>query len=161
MPRALLSIALLAQLALATPSLAAEGYSVTIDQSSHITIPAGARDILIGNPAIADVSVIDNRNLVLLGRGYGVTNLLVLDGRGRTLVDRQVVVSAPDAGQVRFVRGGKGGAEMATYACAPACQRTPMPGEPNESFNDYAGPYTAYATRGKSAGTPTTVVTGP
>lgn len=106
--------------ALASASQAAPTLSVPIDQSTRIALPAGTRDVMIGNPAIADVSVVDSRNAVVLGKGYGVTNLLVIDQLGRTVLERQIVVSAPAAGRVSVIRGAK----VEDYACAGGCERT-------------------------------------
>lgn len=109
--------------ALASASQAAPTLSVPIDQSTRIALPAGARDVMIGNPAIADVNVVDSRNAVVLGKGYGVTNLLVIDQLGRTVLERQIVVSAPVAGRVSVIRGAK----VEDYACAGGCERTGAP----------------------------------
>ncbi|MFN3512122.1 MAG: pilus assembly protein N-terminal domain-containing protein [Phenylobacterium sp.] len=98
---------------------AAPTLSVPIDQSARVALPAGTRDVMIGNPAIADVSVLDGRNAVVLGKGYGVTNLLVIDQLGRTVMERQIVVSAPEAGRVSVIRGPK----VEEYACATGCER--------------------------------------
>lgn len=92
---------------------------VPIDQSAAVSLPRGTRDVLIGNPAIADVSVLDISKAVVVGRGYGVTNLIVIDQLGRTVLERQVVVSAPNAGRVSVIRGGK----VDDYACAGGCER--------------------------------------
>jgi Flp pilus assembly secretin CpaC len=102
---------------------AAPTLSVPIDQSARIALPAGTRDVMIGNPAIADVSVLDGRNAVVLGKGYGVTNLLVIDQLGRTVMERQIVVSAPTVGRVSVIRGPK----VEEYACAAGCERAGDP----------------------------------
>jgi Flp pilus assembly secretin CpaC len=104
---------------LASASQAAPTLSVPIDQSTRVALPAGTRDVMIGNPAIADVNVIDSRNAVVLGKGYGVTNLLVIDQLGRTVLERQIVVSAPTIGRVSVIRGAK----VEDYACAAGCER--------------------------------------
>ncbi len=108
------AIAALAGAAQAAPSL-----SVPIDQSTRISLPAGTRDVMIGNPAIADVNVLDSRSAVVLGKGYGVTNLLVIDQLGRTVLERQIVVSGPAAGRVSVIRGAK----VDDYSCASGCER--------------------------------------
>lgn len=105
--------------ALASASQAAPTLAVPIDQSARVALPAGTRDVMIGNPAIADVNVVDSRNAVILGKGYGVTNLLVIDQLGRTVLERQIVVSAPAAGRVSVIRGPK----VDDYACAGGCER--------------------------------------
>lgn len=109
--------------ALAGAAQAAPTLSVPIDQSARIALPAGVRDVMIGNPAIADVNVLDPRNAVVLGKGYGVTNLLVIDQLGRTVMERQIVVSPPAAGRVSVIRGPR----VDDYACAGACERTTPP----------------------------------
>lgn len=98
---------------------AAPALSVPIDQSARVSLPRGARDVLIGNPAIADVNVLDDRSAVVLGKGYGVTNLLVIDHLGRTVLERQIVVSAPNVGRVSVIRGGR----VEDYSCASGCER--------------------------------------
>lgn len=105
---------------LASPAAAAPTLVVPIDQSAALNLPRGTRDVLIGNPAIADVSVLDSGKAVILGKGYGVTNLIVVDQLGRTVMERQIVVSGPTAGRVSVIRG----ARIDDYACAGGCERT-------------------------------------
>ena len=102
----------------AGPAAAASSMTVAIDQSAAVALPRGTRDVLIGNPAIADVNVLDPGKAVVLGKGYGVTNLIVIDQLGRTVMERQIVVTAPQ-GQVSVIRGGK----IDNYACAGGCER--------------------------------------
>lgn len=104
---------------LASASQAAPSLVVPIDQSAPLNLPRGARDVLIGNPAIADVSVLDSGKAMILGKGYGVTNLVVIDQLGRTVLERQIVVSAPATGRVSVIRGAK----IDDYACAAGCER--------------------------------------
>jgi Flp pilus assembly secretin CpaC len=118
---ALASIA--AFFALASAALA-DPLAVQIDTSTRITLPTSARDVVVGNPAIADVTVLDGRNILVLGRSYGITSLMVTDQRGRTILNTQVVVSSNDVGRVSLIRGP----ELRTYACAPRCERTGTPG---------------------------------
>lgn len=97
----------------------AQSLSLPIDQAERIALRGAARDVIIGNPAIADVTVVDERNLVITGKGYGSTNLIVLDAAGRTLVNRQILVIA-DEGRVSFYRGSA----ISSYSCSPRCERT-------------------------------------
>ncbi|KQW71013.1 hypothetical protein ASE17_15095 [Phenylobacterium sp. Root77] len=109
----------LALTALAGAAQAAPALVVPIDQSTPLALPRGARDVLIGNPAIADVAVLDAGKAVVSGRGYGVTNLIIIDQLGRTVLERQIVVSAPAAGRVSVIRGPR----VSEYACAGGCER--------------------------------------
>ncbi len=123
----------------------ADPLAVQIDQSTRITLPSTARDVIVGNPSIADVSVLDARNILVLGRSYGITSLMVTDQRGRTILNTQVVVSANDVGRVSLFRGP----EMQTYACAPRCERTAAPGAAGA-----AAPATTTVNAGASQPTP-------
>ncbi|HEX5379600.1 MAG TPA: pilus assembly protein N-terminal domain-containing protein [Phenylobacterium sp.] len=139
--------ALIAVVGSAAPSLAAESFAVPIDQSASIALPRGAQNVMVGNPAIADVNILDARTAVLLGRTYGVTNLLVTDAKGRTIMDRQIVVSSGDAGRITVVRGAATGPHAENYACAPRCERAPMPGETDVDYNRYSSAYSGYSGR--------------
>ena len=66
------------------------------------------------------MSVIDAGKAVVSGRGYGVTNLVVIDQLGRTVLERQVVVAAPSQGRVSVIRGPR----VEEYACAGGCERS-------------------------------------
>jgi len=157
---AVLLIAIAAALA-APVSAIAQTLTVPIDQSAKLVLPRGAKDVMIGNPAIADVTVVDPRNAILIGRGYGVTNLVVMNGAGRVLMDSQVVVSSPDAGRITVARGGVAGARVENYTCAPRCERTPMPGEADTFYNAYAAAYQGYAARSLEARNNGAAKTGP
>ena len=98
------ALALAAALLAGPPALA--DMTVPMDQSRRLTLNAAAADVMIGNPSIAAVSMIDSRNLFVMGRGYGVTNLIVLDHAGRT-VWSPYHVTPPDTAQVsRFRAAG-------------------------------------------------------
>ena len=147
------ALALLAVAAQVSPAAAAT-ISAIIDQGVRITLPAGARDVMIGNPAIADINIVDSRTAIIQGRSYGATNLMIIDARGRTLQNSQVVVSAASGNHVSLYRGPGAGAavaNVANYACAPRCERTPMPGEIDSEYNRYSMPFSSYAQRAAEA----------
>lgn len=146
-----LLVLLTAAATLAAGGLArAQGMPVRIDEATRVTLPAPARDVFIGNPSVADVTVVDGRNLLVMGKTYGVTNIVVLDARGRTILDRQIVVSASDNGRVSFYRGP----DVYNYACSPRCERTPMPGERDPAvYGQWSGPYSNYPERANAAAT--------
>ena len=107
-----------AALVVAFPAAAVETLTVRMNQSAPVRLSSPARDVVIGNPAIADVNVLDGRSLVVLGKSYGVTNLLVMDQAGRMILNRQIVVSGAEPG-ISFYRGG----ELRSYACGERCER--------------------------------------
>jgi Flp pilus assembly secretin CpaC len=91
-----------------------------------VRLTAPARDVLVGNPAIADVTMLDTHNLAVVGKAYGATHLMVVDMAGRTIMDKQIIVAAPLEGQVsvyRGPRGGQGETSQQTLACADRCEQ--------------------------------------
>jgi len=104
-------------------------YQVDLNKTRivHLSQPAGA--IVVGNPEIADVSVHSSDTLFLVGRGYGQTNILILNSAGETVMDAdiQVTNTLPKNG----VRLYKGGNQRQTYSCAPYCQPAPVLGDDN------------------------------
>ena len=77
-----------------------------------------ADTIVIGNPEIADASVQDASTIVLTGKGFGVTNLVVLDQDGAPIVDEEIVVSRHFTNSVRVYRR----ANVQTLSCSPYCE---------------------------------------
>ncbi|NBB16558.1 pilus assembly protein CpaC [Caulobacter sp. SLTY] len=103
----------------AAPALA-QTLSVRTDQAVRIALPSPAKDVAIGNPAIADVVVMDERNILVVGKSAGTTTVIVLDRGGRMIVDRTVIVAGNDVGQVSVFKGGA----ASQYTCSPRCEMT-------------------------------------
>ncbi len=113
--RALLPV-LLATLAL--PATAGAGVvTVPIDHSTRLSIRGPAASVVVGNPAVADVTVIDSHTVFVSGRGYGTTDVTILDALGRTIFNSDILVSAPTAGRVSVYRGPT----RSDLACDPGC----------------------------------------
>lgn len=92
---------------------------VAAGQASYVSLSGPVRDIVVGDPSIADVSVVNDRTLVVLGKRPGVTSLLAFSAAGRALADRQVVVSENGGGGVTVYRG----VSANNYACGVQCTR--------------------------------------
>ena len=75
-----------------------------MNQAKIVKLARPADTIVVGNPAIADASVQDASTIVLTGKGFGVTNLVVLDVDGNPIVDEQVTVVRQTASSVRVYR---------------------------------------------------------
>lgn len=115
--------ALLAALAVAaapTVALAQSTMNVEIDRSSRVQLAGSAASVIVGNPQIADVSVVDANTLFITGKGYGVTEVVAVDGVGRTLFQREVVVTGGSTGSVRVWRGGQATEMACASSCAPS-----------------------------------------
>ncbi|MCG6114374.1 MAG: pilus assembly protein N-terminal domain-containing protein [Mesorhizobium sp.] len=113
-----LSGALLTGLAGTTSALADVGINILMNQAKILRLSRPADTIIIGNPEIADASVQDSSTIVLTGRGFGVTNLVVIDTDGQPLLDEQVIVSRGTANSVRVYRRS----DVQTLSCTPFCE---------------------------------------
>jgi pilus assembly protein CpaC len=64
---------------------------LTVGKTALVRLPADASRLSIGNPEVADVMLINPREVYLLGRKFGSTNLFVWTKNGRTtLIDISV-----------------------------------------------------------------------
>ncbi|MGE0847001.1 MAG: pilus assembly protein N-terminal domain-containing protein [Flavobacteriaceae bacterium] len=124
------AIVIAAALAAPLPALAG-GYVVAVDRASIMRLDQPAATVIIGNPAIADASVYSREMLIITGKAYGTTNLIVLDERGEVISDNTVYVQAPSEGAVTVQRG----TEKVSLACAPNCERVLAIGDSGESFS--------------------------
>lgn len=113
------TVALLASLAAGSPGLAndPDQIAVLLDQAKLLKLPSGTETIIVGNPAIADVSVQRNGVLVITGRAPGRTNFIALDSNGTIISESMVSVSAPVGAGLVVQRG----LEQSSYHCAPNC----------------------------------------
>ncbi|MCE7998379.1 MAG: pilus assembly protein [Rhodobiaceae bacterium] len=116
--RALACAATLTGGLLALPAWAAD-LKVEVNHSSLHTLGQAASTIIVGNPAIADISISNNSTLVIFGRSYGTTNLIALDATGRQIANLDINVVEARTGVLTVNRG----TGQASYACAPNCVR--------------------------------------
>lgn len=109
---------------------AVETISLMMDQAKLVKLPGGADTIVIGNPAIADVTVQKNGVLVLTGRSAGRTNFIALNAAGSIISESMVTVTVPSAGRVLVQRG----LDPTSYDCAPLCLPTVTIGDEEKHF---------------------------
>ncbi len=123
--RARLSLlAAAAALAVAGQAFASPRLTVAIDHAERLMVARPAGSVIVGNPAVADVTVVDGRTLYVTGKGYGVSQVIVLDPLGRTVWQGDVVVTAPVDGQVSVYRGGQATEMACSTICAPNARQT-------------------------------------
>ena len=95
--------------------------NVEIDQAMRVPLRGAAGSVIVGNPLIADVTVVDSNTLYITGKGYGITEIVAVDAIGRTVFQRQIVVSdGAGSGRVRVWRGG----QPTEMACGTSCSPT-------------------------------------
>lgn len=122
----LAAAAMLAVPALATAQSAS--LNVEIDQARRVQLHGPAGSVIVGNPQIADVTVVDANTLYITGKGYGVTEVVAVDPIGRTVFQSQVVVTAGDGGgRVRVWRGAQATEMACASSCSPSLRGTSGP----------------------------------
>lgn len=125
-------------LAMGSPAAAApkgEMVIVQVDHAKVMRLPAKAQTVIVGNPAIADVSVQRNGVMIVTGRSYGVTNLIALDATGALLAESQLTVGASSDAIVTVQRG----LDRESYSCTPQCRPAAQMGDAAEFFGNALG----------------------
>lgn len=102
----------------------AQTLNVEIDRSARIGLTGSAASVIVGNPAIADVTVVDANTLFVTGKGYGVTEVVAVDGVGRTIFQGEIVVTGGSTGSVRVWRGAQATEMACAASCAPSIRNT-------------------------------------
>lgn len=125
--RLIAALALVASLAASVPVQAqvAGPVNVHVNMARVLRISAPAATVIVGNPGIADVTIQDPLTLILTGKSYGQTNLIVLDSSGQPIADTMVEVVQMQAGIMTVYQGQS----RTTLACAPNCQPVLMMGD--------------------------------
>jgi Flp pilus assembly secretin CpaC len=111
--------------ALTTPAPTATPITVKVNMARILRINAPATTVIVGNPGVADVTIQDPKTLVLTGKSYGQTNLIVLDSAGTPIADTLIEVIQSQADLVTVFNAGA----RTTFSCAPACSPTVVVGD--------------------------------
>lgn len=112
---------------IAAPASAADGVpiNVNVNMARILRINAPAATVIVGNPGIADVTIQDPQTLILTGKSYGQTNLIILDSAGNPIADTLIEVVQMQAGVMTVYQGQS----RTSLACAPVCQNMIMMGD--------------------------------
>ncbi len=127
--------AVCAALASANSARAEEVIQVKLAEAKVIELPANTSTIIIGNPVVADVTMLRKSNrMVLTGKSFGSTNLIALDAGGNAIGESVIRVSAAKRGLIV-----QRGLERETWDCSPRCQPTISLGDSSKYLGDTAG----------------------
>ena len=119
----------------ACPQTSTDVIAVTLDQAKIAKLPAGATTLIIGNPMIADVTMLKNNNsMVITGKGFGQTNLIAIDAEGTIIEEKQVRVLPTKT--VLILQNGN---SRISYACNPDCMPTVQLGDDDKMFSEAGG----------------------
>lgn len=116
------SLAILATIwmSMGQSALADQSYpmiDVKVDRAKVMRVSRAASMVIIGNPAIADATIKDSQTLIITGKQYGTTNLIVLDAAGEPIADEILSVTSAMDSNVVVYRG----ADRFTFHCNPDC----------------------------------------
>jgi hypothetical protein len=128
------TIVLLATVLLTAGAAQARNVSVSVplDEVRMLAFASPISTLYIGNPAIADVTMIDKRHAFVLGKAFGATNIVALDASGTEISNQQVVVFGSTGAVLTLQRG----AARTTYSCAASrCEPAPQPGDGKDPFD--------------------------
>ncbi len=147
MRRALFAATLIA----ASPVYAAgQGNSVALalDEVHTLTFRTPVSTVYVGNPTIADVTMIDARHAFVQGKGYGRTNIMALNRDNVMVFNTHVTVTGSNSGGTVTLNRG---AQRVTLNCAGGrCEQTPMPGDSKDA-DSVLGQIAAHQTAARTA----------
>tara|TARA_R110002020_G_scaffold266265_2_gene481177 strand:+ start:1892 stop:2275 length:384 start_codon:yes stop_codon:yes gene_type:complete len=91
---------------------------VFMDHARILKLDRMVSKVIIGNANVADVTVSDPQTIVLTGKSYGTTNLVILDQEGQAIVDERILVSVDEANTLRVFKQ----TSRSVYSCSPSCE---------------------------------------
>lgn len=105
--------------------------SIYSDQAKVLPIEGRPTIAIVGNPMYTDAKI-DQGLLILQGRHFGTTNVVVIDAEGHELADYQVTVQqTPHARVTVYQAGGP-----MTFTCGQSCETTLEVGDAPGHFNE-------------------------
>lgn len=115
-----LPISALILLGSALPSSADEEglMRVFLNHAKVLKLDRPVSKVIVGNAAVADATVADSQTIVLTGKAFGTTNLVLLDADGNALLDERILVSIDEGNTLRLFRQ----TIRTVYSCTPACE---------------------------------------
>ncbi|MGO4351589.1 pilus assembly protein N-terminal domain-containing protein [Rhizobium sp. RAF36] len=113
-------IAALPWFALLQPASAEEDMlRVYMDHARVLKLDRAVSKVIVGNAKVADATVADSKTIVLTGRSFGTTNIVLLDIDGNAILDQTILVSIDEGNTVRVYRQ----TDRSVLSCSPACEQ--------------------------------------
>lgn len=114
-------LALAGALSLIAVSASAAGGRTVIEKNHvmRVSLSAPAGSVIVGNPEIADVNIVDSRTIYILGKGFGSSAVTVTGRDGRALFDGEIVVTAAQKSGVTVYKGLKPSLMICSTVCVP------------------------------------------
>ena len=104
-------------------ALAEEPIRVELDYARVLKLDRPVSRVIIGNAEIADAAVSDSQTIILTGKKFGTTNLVILDADGSAIVDERIMVSLENKNTLQIYRQ----IARQTMSCTPNCEVFELP----------------------------------
>ena len=102
-----------------------------LDEVRVLSFAKPVATLYVGNPMIADVTIIDNRHAFVQAKAFGATNFVALDNNGKQIANQQIIVSSKGNSVVTLQKGS----QQTSYSCSgQRCQPAPQLGDGDASF---------------------------
>lgn len=112
-------VALLVAMVVSAPAAAADDVlRVYMNSARILKLDRPVSKVIVGNAEVADATVADSKTIVLTGRSYGTTNLVLLDADGNAIVDERILVSIDESNTVRVYKA----TDRTVLSCTPNCE---------------------------------------
>lgn len=92
---------------------------VFMDHARVLKLDRPVAKVIVGNAQVADATVADAKTIVLTGRNYGTTNIVLLDAQGNAIADERILVSIDEGNTVRLYKS----TSRYVLSCAPICEQ--------------------------------------
>ncbi len=102
---------------------------VFMNQARVLKLDRPVAKVIVGNSEVADATVADSTTIVLTGRSFGTTNLVLLDQDGNAIADERVLVSIDEGNTVRVFKQ----TERTVLSCTPNCEQHAETGTANKT----------------------------
>lgn len=113
------------------------------DKSELIRLPTRAKSVIVGNPQHLSVLIENNQTLVLVPQLPGATYISVLDKNTNVIMQRHVIVAAPQDNYIRIRRscasgGDEGCKQTQVFYCPGACHEIGLTQQAQETGTENA-----------------------
>lgn len=106
-----------AALLTASTGTAGERLVVEKNHTARIALSSPAASVIVGNPEIADVNIVDSRTVYILGKGFGNSSVTITDRNGRAIFDAEIAVTAVHSGAITVYKGLKPSLMICSNVC--------------------------------------------
>jgi Flp pilus assembly secretin CpaC len=116
---ALLGSCLVASLGASAAHAEDDFMQVFLNHAKVLKLDRPVAKVIVGNAAVADATVADAKTIVLTGKAFGTTNLVLLDASGNAMLDERILVSIDEDNTLRLFRQ----TERTVFSCTPSCEQ--------------------------------------